>query len=82
MNVSISIRDALILHTITHRPYTVVIQFRFQKARAYISCETMASVRETIRRHKLKRDVAYIYYNIPELEHVEAYDVRDPERYV
>lgn len=74
-------QDAFILHVITTRPYVVVIQFR-RKARAYISCKTMADVRETIRRHKLMKEVTYIYYNIPELQHIEAYDVRDPTRYV
>jgi hypothetical protein len=79
--MNIPLKDTLILHTIINRPYTVVVQFR-NRARSYISCDTMAGVRETIRRHKLLRDVTYIYYNIPELQHVEAYDVRDPERYV
>ena len=79
--MNISIQDALILHVITKRPYVVVVQFR-DKARVYINCKTMADVRETIRRHKLTKDVTYIYYNIPELVHIEAYDVRDPTRYV
>jgi hypothetical protein len=79
--MNVSILDTAILHAITKRPYTVVVQFR-RKARAYLSCETLSAVRETIRRHKLMRDVTYIYYNIPELQHIEAYDARDPTRYV
>jgi hypothetical protein len=79
--VNIPIQDTLILHAITNRPYVVVVQFR-GKARSYINCKTMADVRETIRRHKLMKDVTYIYYNIPELVHIEAYDARDPTRYV
>jgi hypothetical protein len=82
MNIPvIPIQDALILHAITKRPYVVVIQFR-RKARAYINCANMTDVRETIKRHKKIRDVTYIYYNIPELQHIEAYDARDKERYV
>jgi hypothetical protein len=79
--MNISIQDTLILHVITKRPYVVVVQSR-HKARAYINCATMTDVRETIRRHKLMKDVRYIYYNIPELVHIEAYDARDPTRYV
>ena len=79
--MNISIQDALILHVITKRPYVVVVQFR-RKARSYANCKTMADVRETIRRHKLMKDVTYIHYNIIELVHIEAYDVRDPTRYV
>jgi hypothetical protein len=79
--MNIPIQDTLILHAITKRPYVVVVQFR-RKDRAYINCKTMTDVRETIRRHKLMKDVTYIYYNIPELVHIEAYDARDPTRYV
>lgn len=78
--MNIPIQDALILHVVTKRPYVVVIQFR-SIGRSYINCKTMSDVRETIRRHKLIKDVTYIYYNIPELVHIEAYDVRDPTRY-
>jgi hypothetical protein len=42
----------------------------------------MAAARETIKRHRLIKDVTYIFYNVPELQDVEAYDARDPERYV
>jgi hypothetical protein len=59
--MNIPIQDALILQVITKRPYVVVVQFR-KKARAYINCATMTDVRETIRRHKLMKDVTYIYY--------------------
>jgi hypothetical protein len=41
----------------------------------------MEVVRKTIKQHRLIKSVKYIYYNIPELQHIEAYDVRDPERY-
>jgi hypothetical protein len=54
-------------------PYTVVIQFR-NRQRSYIKCETMAKARETIVHYRTNRKVTYIYYNIPELDHIEAYD--------
>jgi hypothetical protein len=80
--MNIPVIDTAILHTITKRPFVVVVQFRSSRDRAYITCQTMVDVRETIRRHKLMKDVTYIYYNIPELQHIEAYDARDPTRYV
>jgi hypothetical protein len=79
--MNIPIQDTLILDVITKRPYVVVIQYR-RKARSYISCKSMDEVRETIRRHKLISDVTYIRYNIPEVVHIEAYDAREPTRYV
>jgi hypothetical protein len=62
-------------------PYTVVIQFR-NRQRQYIKCETMKQTRETIVHYRKTPKVTYIHYNIPELEHIEAYDVRDITRYV
>jgi hypothetical protein len=79
--MNITIQDTLILRVITERPHVVVVQFR-RKARSYVSCKTITKVRETIHRHKLMKDITYIYYNIPELVHIESYDARDPTRYV
>jgi Ran GTPase-activating protein (RanGAP) involved in mRNA processing and transport len=78
--MNISLRDTAILHKITDRPYVVVVQYH-NRARAYLSCESMEVARKTIKQHRLIKAVKYIYYNIPELQHIEAYDVRDPERY-
>jgi hypothetical protein len=80
--MNVHIQDTVILHTITKPLYTVVIQYRSKRARVYVSCESMASVRDTIKRHKLNKDVTYIFYNIPELLKIDAYDARDPDRYV
>jgi hypothetical protein len=80
--MNIPVIDTAILHMMTKRPFVVVAQFRSRKDRAYITCQSLASVRDTIRRHKTMLDVTYIYYNIPELQHIEAYDARDPSRYV
>jgi hypothetical protein len=79
--MNMSIRDTAILHKLTRRPYVVVIQYR-NRARAYLSCDSIDTVRNTIKQHKLVKNVTYIYYNIPELQHIEAYDIRDPNRYV
>jgi hypothetical protein len=32
----------------------------------------MAAARETIKRHRLFKDVTYIFYNVPELQHIET----------
>jgi hypothetical protein len=82
MNAPVTIQDAVILHTITEPLYTVVIQYHSKRARAYITCESMASVRDTIKRHERIKDVTYIFYSIPELQKIDAYDARDPDRYV
>jgi hypothetical protein len=37
---------------------------------------------ETIVAYRKKKGVTYIQYNIPDEDHIEAYDVRDPRRYV
>jgi hypothetical protein len=76
----VSIQDTAILRRVT--PYTVVIQYASTRARAYISCLPLASVRETIKRHRLINGAKFIYYNIPELDYIVAYDARDPTRYV
>jgi hypothetical protein len=78
--MNMSIQDTAILDNIMHRPYVVVIQYR-NRTRAYISCDSMDAVRKTIKHHKRANDVTYIYYNISELQHIEAYDARDPGRY-
>jgi hypothetical protein len=57
---------------------SVATTFRFGS----IPAVSMAAARETIKRHRLIKDVTYIFYNVPELQHIEAYDARDPERYV
>lgn len=74
MNVSIQ--------TPTKPLYTVVVQFHSKRTRAYLSCEDMKTVRETIRRHKLIKDVKFIYYKMRDCEYIVAYDSRDPTRYV
>ena len=76
------IQDMAVLHAITKRLYTVVIQYRRKLARVYIACESMANVRDTIKRHRRIKDVTYIFYNIPELPKIYAYDARDPNRHV
>lgn len=63
-------------------PYTVVTQFRNKRVRSCIKCETMAQVRDAIKRQRANPNVTYIFYNIPEMDHIEAYDVRDRNRYV
>jgi hypothetical protein len=62
-------------------PYTVCVQF-YNRQRSYIKCETMAKARRVITLNRNDSLVSYIYYNIPDLEHIEAYDARDPTRYV
>jgi hypothetical protein len=76
----VSIQDTTILRRVT--PYTVVIQYASTRAPAYISCLTLASVRDTINRHRLIKGVKFIYYNIPELDYIVAYDARELTRYV
>jgi hypothetical protein len=76
----VSIQDTAILRRVNS--YTVVIQYANTRARAYISCLTLASARDTIKRHRLIEGVKFIYYNIPELDYIVAYDARDPTRYV
>jgi hypothetical protein len=44
--------------------------------------EKLTVARETIKRHRLIKDVTYIFYDVAELQHIEAYDARDPGRYV
>jgi hypothetical protein len=79
--MNMTLRDTAILHKITYRPYVVVVQYR-NRTRAYLSCDRMEAVRKTIKQHRSIKTVTYIHYNIPELQHIEAYDIRDPERYV
>jgi hypothetical protein len=62
-------------------PYTVCVQFH-NRQRSYIKCETMVEARRIITLNRKDKLVSYIYYNIPDLEHIEAYDARDPTRYV
>jgi hypothetical protein len=76
----VSIQDTAILRKVT--TYTVVVQYVNSRARVYISCLTLATVRETINRHRLIKDVKFIHYNIPKLDYIVAYDARDPTRYV
>jgi hypothetical protein len=80
MNIAVTSITSILTPRI-ETPYTVVIQFR-KKQRHYIKCETMAKVRETTVSYCQKREVTYIHYNMPEEDHIEAYDVRDPTRYV
>jgi hypothetical protein len=74
------IHDTVLLYNITHRPYCVVVQYR-NRSRAYLTCDSMEAVRMTVKQHKSIKTVTYIYYNVPELQHIEAYDARDPTRY-
>jgi hypothetical protein len=62
-------------------PYTVCMQYT-NRERTYVKCETMAQVRETVVRNRKNPKVTYIYFSIPEMDKIDAYDVRDPERYV
>jgi hypothetical protein len=78
--MNMSLRDTAIRHKITDRPYVVVVQYH-NRDRAYLSCENMEVARKTTRQHRLIKAVKAIYYSIPELQHIEAYDVSDPERY-
>jgi hypothetical protein len=78
--MNMSLRDTAILHKITDRPYVVVVQYQ-DRACAYLSCESMEVVRKTIKHHRLIKGVKYIHYSISELQHIEAYDIRDPMRY-
>jgi hypothetical protein len=80
MNVAVTFNTGK-LNPRVETPYTVVIQFR-NRNRSYIKCETMANVRQTIVSYRRDRKVTYFHYNISELEHIEAYDVRNPTRYV
>jgi hypothetical protein len=82
MHMSATLQDAAIIHNIQHRPYVVIVQYHSTRARVYITCESMASVRDTIKRHRRIKDVRYIFYNIPELQKIDAYDAREPDRYV
>jgi hypothetical protein len=66
-----------ITHRVTkNRPYTVVVQFRNSRARAYLSCETLPAVHETIRRLRLMKDVGFIYYNTQASKCIVAYGDR------
>jgi hypothetical protein len=78
MNIAVTPAITLIPHIET--PFTVVIQYG-KKPRQYIKCETMKAARDTIVTYRKKRGVTYIHYNIPEMDHIEAYDVRDAARY-
>jgi hypothetical protein len=78
--MNISMRDAAIIDRLTRSPYVVVVQYR-TRARAYLSCDSMDAVRNTIKQHKLVKTVTHIYYNLPSLMHIEAYDARAPDRY-
>jgi hypothetical protein len=76
----VSIQDTALLRKVT--PYTVVVQYANSRARVYISCLTLATVRETIKRQRIIKGVKFIHYNMPELDYIVAYDARDPTRYV
>jgi hypothetical protein len=62
--------------------YTVVIQFKGKRVRQYIKCETYAKARRVINIHRANSSVSYIYYSIPGEDKIDAYDCREPERYV
>jgi hypothetical protein len=78
--MNISMRDTAVVDRLTKSPYVVVVQYR-DRARTYLSCDSMDAIRNTIKQHKLIKAVTYIYYNMPTLMHIEAYDAREPDRY-
>jgi hypothetical protein len=80
MNIAVVPKTSKLIPRVETR-YTVVVQYG-KKPRQYIKCETMAATRETIVAYRKKKGVTYIQYNIPDEDHIEAYDVRDPRRYV
>jgi hypothetical protein len=62
-------------------PYCVVIQYRGRE-RQYIRCEKLVNVRRVVLLYRNNPEVKYIYYNIPDLDFISAYDARDPGKYV
>jgi hypothetical protein len=76
-------RDGVLVRPNT--PYTVVIQYH-NRERVHIKCETLRQVRKEVLKHRSNRLVKYIHYNIQfdvnEVEKIDAYDARDPRRYV
>jgi hypothetical protein len=82
MNVVVALPNKSKLAAYTSSRYAVVIQYKDRrKRREYIKCETFAKVRAAIKLYRQMSSVSYIYYNIPDEEHIEAYDARDPTRY-
>ena len=62
-------------------PYCVVIQYRGRE-RSYIRCHKLYQVRKEVVAHRKHPAVKFIYYTAPDIEFIEAYDARDPGRYV
>jgi hypothetical protein len=62
-------------------PYCVVIQYRGRE-RGYVRCETLERVRFVVKEYRGHPEVKYIYYNVPDLDFIGAYDARDPGKYV